>query len=104
NEAKLLLDHRCLFEVEPWFDNRVPTLENIAIFLIEKIWSKPPAAGAWKSLTLEENRFWRVQLFKDESMPELTYSYSIGALKLEATIAAPVNPDSGLIAKRRDVA
>src|SRR5580704_14996791 len=53
--AKELLDHRSLFDVEPWFQSHVSTLENIALFLRDSIWSQPPPRGRWHRLTLEEN-------------------------------------------------
>lgn len=93
---KSRLDHRCLFEAEPWFADHVPTLENIAIFLTQNL----PLNRDWYSLTVEENENWRVQLFKQERLPQLTYSILQNGLRFEITIEGPVDPESGLIERR----
>jgi 6-pyruvoyltetrahydropterin/6-carboxytetrahydropterin synthase len=94
-ELKSRLDHRCLFEVEPWFESRVPTLENIALFLAEKIGRKD-----WHSLTVEENENWRVQVFRSNQKPRLTFSTRIEGTRMEITIEGDVDPVSGLILPR----
>lgn len=94
SRLKSLLDHRCLFEVEPWFEARVPTLENIAVFLTEKI------DRDWHSLTVEENENWRVQLFFDRRPPLLTRICFDGFTKTELSVEGTVDSESGLIASR----
>jgi 6-pyruvoyltetrahydropterin/6-carboxytetrahydropterin synthase len=93
---KSRLDHRCLFEVEPWFKSRVPTLENIALFLSEQIQIKN-----WYSLTVEENENWRVQIFRETLKPRLTYTRFIGFGQIEATVEGEIDSDSGLLMQRK---
>ena len=93
-QLKAALDHRCLFEVEPWFFARIPTLENIALFLTEKI-DRP-----WHSLTIEESENWRVQLFSQSSEALLTAISYDGFVKTEVSVGGLIDPESGLVAPR----
>ena len=91
---KASLDHRCLFEVEPWFERRVPTLENIALFLAEKI-NRP-----WHSLTVEENENWSVQIFSSGADAILTKRWREGFAQYAVAVKGPIDSESGLIVPR----
>jgi hypothetical protein len=96
--AKQLLDHRCLFEAEPWFQKRVPTLENIARFLEESVGRRPLVRGKWRRLTLEENEHWRVDVLAGQC--QLIHTFEKNGWKIEATVAGPVDAESGLLLER----
>ena len=91
--AKRLLDHRCLFEVEPWFESRVPTLENIAVFVAESL--------HWPQLRVEENASWMVEINKKGGT--LFHSFAVEACRMQIGITGAVDPDSGLIAPRAPI-
>jgi 6-pyruvoyl-tetrahydropterin synthase len=97
SRLKSLLDHRCLFEVEPWFRNRVPTLENIVIFLSERI-DRP-----WHSLTVQENENWRVQILNGQPELLVTYMWMDGFTKMEATAQAVLDEETGLARSRENM-
>jgi hypothetical protein len=92
-KAKSLLDHRCLFEVEPWFHERVATLENIALFLSEKL--------GRQTLTLEENAHWSVDLNEGAAM--LKYAFLFEASQIIIAVRRPIDLESGLIASRSEI-
>jgi|GEM_PF-3698413 len=94
-QLKSCLDHRCLFEVESWFESRVPTLENIALFLAEKL-----SGVEWYSLMIEENENWRVQIFRQSRTPRLTYSTTENSVRFEVTVDGEIDGPSGLIVRR----
>jgi 6-pyruvoyl-tetrahydropterin synthase len=94
---KSLLDHRCLFEAEAWFQHRVPTLENIAIFLSEKI------DHPWHSLTVQENENWRVKILSTSPEMLITYTWMDGFTKMEVTTKGQVDPVSGLAFSRERI-
>lgn len=89
-QAKRLLDHRCLFEVEPWFEARVPTLENIALFLCQKL--------AVERLVVEENAGWRVEVF--DRRWQLTHAFRRGGWTLAATVEDDIDAETGLLIER----
>lgn len=97
-ELKSRLDHRCLFEVEPWFESRVPSLENIALFLAVSL-----TRSDWYSLTVEENENWRVQIFRLKQKNRLTYSSFHNSMRFDVTLEGEIDPVSGLMVRREPV-
>lgn len=103
--VKELLDHRCLFDAEPWFETRISTLENIAVFVAEKIAKRLPPAGRWSAVTIE-SADWsaRVPVGSAENMIRLTHRLIRDEWTVEAGIDARVDLESGLAAIRSEMA
>jgi hypothetical protein len=99
-EIHRLLDQRCLFEAEPYFTRHVPTLENIAQFLSERIWSFSLGVANWHSLRIEENQEWCVEVYRSGQRPRLTHRFSRHQWRIEATIEGKIDVVNGLLVQR----
>lgn len=111
--VKSLLDHRCLFEVEAYFKERVSTLENIGVFVAESLFAQPPplasdASGEWSHVRVHEDRHWAVTCWNDQAKNvELHYACeqnrALGRWRFEMTMVRPIDATSGLAAHRDEI-
>lgn len=111
--VKSLLDHRCLFEVEAYFKQRVSTLENIGVFVAESLFAQPPplapgASGEWSHVRVHEDRHWAVTCRNGrEKNVELHYACDQnrerGRWRFELTMVRSIDATSGLAVHRGEI-
>jgi hypothetical protein len=101
-KAKLLLDHRCLFEAEPWFKDRPATPEIIAFFLREKIFCQRAPRGRWSRLVLEENSQFLFAIAAEGDEMLMTYRFDWESIKIAVTLTGLVS-SAGLLINRTEL-
>ena len=101
--AKNLLDHRCLFNVESWFESKVPTPENIAFFIMERIGRMQPPAGRWTAVVLEENDRWSFLVRPGSDRLLLCYRSSGDDSTMELHFEGVPDLESGLLIRRSEL-
>lgn len=92
--VKKELDHRCLFEVEPYFASRPATLENIAVFMLERL----PEIS---SLRIDENEDWSVEISRNNL--RLYYRFMFEACRVELAVEGQLQAESGLLLPRNEL-
>lgn len=98
-DVKARIDHHCFFTDFALFQAQASTLERIARFLGDSVFSRPLASAAWFSLTVEESDRLGCTVYPQRDEVDL----HVKTRNLHVCLRRPVDAVTGLAAARDEV-
>jgi hypothetical protein len=97
--VKSLLDHRCLFEDEPRFQNSPSTLELVTEYVAKDLFGRPLAGARWVSVEVCELDRFRCTMRPGQEGLSLSFRHRNLTLEIHGT----AQPATGILVCREEI-